>query len=136
MSSYKVVDIEGIGETYARKLNQIEIITTMDLLEKGSSKRGRERIAAETGLPESLIITWVNHADLMRLKGVGAQTSELLEAAGVDSVKELKLRNPDNLHRKLVEINIEYGLSGKTPSLAEVVSMIEQAKELDSINGD
>lgn len=129
---YKVIDIEGIGETYARKLNGIGIFSTGDLFEKGKTKKGRESIAEATGLPESLIITWVNHADLMRLNGVGAQTSELLEAAGVDSVKELKMRNAENLHRKLVQTNKEYGLSGKTPSLHDVQQMIDHAKDLDS----
>jgi predicted flap endonuclease-1-like 5' DNA nuclease len=79
---YKVIDIEGIGKNYAEKLNKLEIFTTSQLLEAGCTKKGREKIASETGIPESLILTWVNHADLFRIKGVAAQFSELLEAAG------------------------------------------------------
>jgi Domain of unknown function (DUF4332) len=128
---YKVIDIEGIGPTYADKLNQLGIFTTSHLLDQGATKRGREKIAAGTGIPESLILTWVNHADLFRVKGVAAQFAELLEAAGVDSVKEFVHRNPENLHNKLVETNDKFGLSGKVPSVDSLKDMIEFAKTLE-----
>ncbi len=128
--SYKVVEIEGIGETYAKKLNAIGIRTTENLLQKGGSKKGRESIAKQTGLPESLILTWVNHADLFRIKGIAAQFSELLEAAGVDSVRELANRNAESLHAKLKATNNEYMLSGRVPSLASVKAMIASAKKM------
>lgn len=128
---YKVIDIEGIGPTYAEKLNTLGIFTTSDLLEKGATKHGRQKIAAATHIPESLILTWVNHADLFRVKGVAAQFAELLEAAGVDSVKEFVHRNPENLHVKLVETNDKFGLSGKVPSVDSLKEMIEFAKTLD-----
>lgn len=131
--SYKVVEIEGIGPTYAEKLGVIGIHTTSDLLSKGATKKGRMEIAAKTGIPESLILTWVNHADLFRIKGVAAQFSELLEAAGVDSVKEFATRNAENLHAKLVETNDQYGLSGKVPSIDSIKEMISQAKGLDPV---
>lgn len=127
---YKVVDIEGIGVTYAAKLNTQGIETTSDLLFKGASKKGREAIAAATGIPESLILTWVNHADLMRIKGIASQFAELLEAAGVDSVKEFARRKPESLHAKLVAVNDEYHLSGRVPSVESLQDMIEQAKSL------
>jgi Domain of unknown function (DUF4332) len=131
--SYKVVDIEGIGPNYAEKLKvHCGINTTGDLLEKGRTKRNREKIAAETGIPESLILTWVNHADLFRIKGIAGQFSELLEASGVDSVKEFATRNPENLHNKLLAVNAEYGLSGKVPSVDSLREMIEYAKTLVS----
>lgn len=126
--SYKVIEIEGIGENYAKKLQSIGIRTTGHLLQKGGSKKGRESIAKETDLPESLILTWVNHADLFRIKGIAAQFSELLEAAGVDSVKELGNRNPESLHAKLVETNDKYMLSGRVPSLDSLREMIASAK--------
>ena len=128
--SYRVIEIEGIGENYAKKLQSIGIRTTDHLLTKGGSKKGRESIAKQTGLPESLILTWVNHADLFRIKGIAAQFSELLEAAGVDSVKELANRNAESLHAKLVATNNEYMLSGRVPSLASVKEMIASAKKM------
>jgi predicted flap endonuclease-1-like 5' DNA nuclease len=131
--SYKVVEIEGIGPTYAEKLEKIDIHTTSDLLAHGATKKGRMQIAAKTGIPESLILTWVNHADLFRIKGVAAQFSELLEAAGVDSVKEFATRNPENLHAKLVETNDQFGLSGRVPSVETIKDMIAQAKGLDPV---
>lgn len=127
---YKIIDIEGIGETYGAKLNKEGIMTTTDLLERCGTKASRKELAAATHLPESLILTWVNHSDLMRIKGIGAQFSELLEAAGVDSVPELKNRNAANLHQKLVAVNDEFGLSGKVPSEKELEAMIEEAHNL------
>jgi predicted flap endonuclease-1-like 5' DNA nuclease len=129
---YKVIDIEGIGQNYAEKLNGLGIFTTSDLLEKGGNKKGRESIASKTGIPESLVLTWVNHADLMRINGIAGQYSELLEAAGVDTVKEFATRNAENLHVKLVETNEKFGLSGKVPSLDSLKDMIRQAKTLKS----
>ena len=128
---YKVIEIEGIGHNYADKLNKLGIETTGDLLEKGKNKKGREQIAAQTGIPESLVLTWVNHADLFRIKGVAAQFAELLEAAGVDTVKEFATRNAENLHRKLVETNDQYGLSGRVPSLDALQEMIGIAGTLE-----
>jgi predicted flap endonuclease-1-like 5' DNA nuclease len=128
---YKVIEIEGIGPNYAEKLNKLGIETTSDLLEKGATKKGREQIAEQTGIPESLVLTWVNHADLFRIKGVAAQFAELLEAAGVDTVKEFATRNPENLHKKLLETNDTYGLSGRVPSIDALKDMISQAATLE-----
>ncbi|MCC6762020.1 MAG: DUF4332 domain-containing protein [Chitinophagaceae bacterium] len=127
---YKIIDIEGIGETYGARLNKEGIMTTTDLLKVGGTKQGRAKIATATHLPESLILTWVNHADLMRIKGIAGQISELLEAAGVDSVMELKGRNAANLHEKLMAVNEEFGLSGKVPSVHELENMIAEAKTM------
>lgn len=129
--TYPVIDIEGIGETYAGKLEQVGIHSTNDLLDKAGTKAGREVLAAATKIPETLILTWVNHADLFRLNGVAGQTAELLEAAGVDSVKELATRNAANLHVKMLEVNQQYGLSGKVPSEDTLQGMILAAKGLD-----
>lgn len=129
--TYEITEIEGIGTTYGGKLREAGVPKTGELLEKAGTKKGREALAQETGIPESLILTWVNHADLMRINGIGGQFGELLEAAGVDTVKELAQRNAENLHAKLVETNDRIGVSGRVPSLDEIKSMIEQAKVMD-----
>ena len=129
--AYKVTDIEGIGPNYAAKLGALAIFTTDDLLAQGSTKKGRTAIVEITGIPENLVLTWVNHADLHRIKGVAAQFSELLEAAGVDTVKEFATRNAENLHIKLVETNEKFGLSGKVPSAQTLTAMIAEAKTLE-----
>ncbi len=129
--SYPVIDIEGIGETYASKLELHGIRTTDDLLQKAGTKAGREILAAGTAIPESLILTWVNHSDLFRVNGIAGQTAELLEAAGVDTVKELATRNAENLHARLVEVNEKFGLSGRVPSVEMVEGMIIASKALD-----
>jgi predicted flap endonuclease-1-like 5' DNA nuclease len=128
--AYKIIDIEGIGPTYGAKLNAQGIDTTEDLLAKAGTKKGRESLASASGLPESLILTWTNHADLMRIKGVAGQFSELLEAAGVDTVKEFATRNAANLHAKMVETNEKLGLSGRVPSADNLQQMITEAKGL------
>jgi hypothetical protein len=129
---YNVIDIEGIGTNYAEKLQTLGISSTDDLLEKGGTKRGRQAIAEKTGIPESLVLTWVNHADLFRIRGVAGQFAELLEAAGVDSVKEFASRNAESLRLKLAEVNDKFGLSGKIPSSESLKEMIEFAKKLKS----
>lgn len=128
---YKIIEIEGIGKNYAAKLEAQGVNTVSDLLEKGGTKKGRVLLAETSGLPENLILTWVNHADLHRIKGVAGQFAELLEAAGVDTVKEFGTRNPENLHVKLVETNEKYGLSGRVPSVESLVQMIAEAKTLE-----
>jgi predicted flap endonuclease-1-like 5' DNA nuclease len=129
--AYSIQDIEGIGSAYGERLSAIGINSTEDLLANAGSKSGRKSIAEKTEIPEPLILTWVNHADLMRINGVAGQFSELLEAAGVDTVKEFAQRNAENLHIKLAEVNREFGLTGKVPSVESLSEMIAQAKKLD-----
>ena len=131
--NYKIIEVEGIGEVYAKKLTGIGINTIEDLLEKAKKPAGRKELSEAADIPEKLILTWANHADLMRIDGVGPQFSDLLEAAGVDTVKELKHRVPANLAAKLVEINEEKHLVRRVPSEKEVEKMIEQAKELPAV---
>lgn len=131
--AYKIEEIEGIGGVYARKLEAVGVMTTADLLEKAASKKGRVALAEEADIPEKLILKWANHADLFRIKGVAGQFAELLEAAGVDTVKELRHRVAANLQPKLVEINDEKNLCNRVPSVTEVEKMIAQAKELEPV---
>jgi predicted flap endonuclease-1-like 5' DNA nuclease len=125
--------IEGIGPTYAAKLKAIGILTVADLLQEGASRKGREDLVEKTGVSSKLILKWVNMADLMRISGVGEEYSELLEAAGVDTVKELKMRNPDNLHQAMLQVNEQKKLVRRTPHLSEVHDWVEQAKQLEAV---
>lgn len=131
MASYKITDIEGIGDVYAKKLDPVNIRTIGALLNKGCTKKGRQDLAAATGIDESLILKWVNIADLFRIKGIGSEYSELLEKAGVDTVKELRNRKPENLHAKIIEINEAHKLVRQLPSLKLVESWVEEAKSLE-----
>ena len=131
--SYKIDVIEGIGDVYAEKLTAVGIKTTEELLAKCATPKGRKDLAEETGISDKLILKWTNHADLMRINGIAGQFAELLEAAGVDTVKELKHRVPATLKAKLDEVNAVKSLVNRVPNLPEVEKMIEQAKELEAI---
>ena len=128
--NYKIIDIEGVGDVYAEKLTAAGINTVEQLLEKCAAPAGRKALAEATEISEKLILRWTNHADLFRINGVGPQFAELLEAAGVDTVKELRHRVPANLAAKLEEVNAEKKLVRRVPAEAEVAKMVEQAKEL------
>ena len=130
---YKIIDIQGIGPVYAEKLIGIGIETVDQLLEKGFDAKGRQAIEDATGIDHGRVLTWVNHADLFRVKGICPQFSELLEAAGVDTVKELRNRNAANLAAKLAEVNEEKHLCRRTPVEKEVAKFIELAKALDPV---
>lgn len=131
--AYKIAEIEGIGDAYAAKLQEAGIKTTEDLLNKCATTAGRKNLAEETGISPKLILKWTNHADLFRIKGVAGQFAELLEAGGVDTVKEFRHRVAANLYPKLVEVNEEKNLCNRVPSVAEIEKMIAQAKELEPI---
>jgi predicted flap endonuclease-1-like 5' DNA nuclease len=129
-----VIDIEGIGMRYAETLKvKAGIRTTETLLKACATPRGRQEVAEKTGISPKLILEWANLADLMRIKGVGEEYSDLLEEAGVDTVKELKQRVPKNLHDKMVEINNEKNLVRRLPTLYMVESWVQQAKHLPSV---
>ncbi len=132
MANYTISDIEGIGPSYAKKLQKCGIKTTNALLKDGCTKKGRKKIAEESGIDESLILKWVNMADLYRVKGIGSEYSELLEKAGVDTVKELRNRNAENLTAKMAEVNGQgRGLVRQLPGLKRVTSWIAEAKKLE-----
>jgi predicted flap endonuclease-1-like 5' DNA nuclease len=129
----KLAKVEGIGEVYAQKLQKAVIRTTQALLEKGASPQGRQEIAKKTDISGKLILEWVNHVDLFRIKGVGEEYSDLLEAAGVDTIPELAQRNPENLYQKLVAVNQEKKLVRQLPTQAQVSDWIGQAKQLPRV---
>lgn len=122
--------IEGIGPAFEEKLKAGGIDSCKKLLEVGGTKEGRKRICEDCDMDDARVLKFVNHADLMRVKGVGGEYSELLEAAGVDSVPELAQRNADNLHSKMTEINESKKLVRALPNRDKVADWIEQAKGL------
>ena len=130
---YKIIDIEGVGDVYAEKLVAAGITKVSELLEKCAAPKGRKELAEATGISEKLILRWTNHADLFRINGVGPQFAELLEAAGVDTVKEFRHRVAENLQPKLVEVNEAKKLVRRVPALVEVEKMVAQAKKLDRV---
>ncbi len=131
--SIPVEKIEGIGPVYARKLAEAGIKTTDELLEFGKSRKGREELVAKTGISALLVLKWANSADLMRIKGVGEEYSELLERAGVDTVKELRNRNPKNLLEAIAQANEAHKLVRRLPTLADVESWVKEAKETEPV---
>jgi len=126
----KLEQVEGIGIKYAKELRKAGVRSTANLLEKGATPAGRAEIAAASGIGKALILEWVNHVDLFRIKGVGEEYADLLEEAGVDTVVELAQRNPENLHAKIMEINAKKRLVRRPPSLSMVRDWITQAKKL------
>lgn len=131
--AYKIDQIEGICDKCARKFEEPGVVTTEQLLERAATPKGRETLARESGIAVKLILKWANHADLFRIKGIAGQFADLLEASGVDTVKELRHRVAANLHAKLVEVNNAKNLTKRIPSESEIQRMIDQAKELDPV---
>lgn len=131
--AYKIIDLEGIGPVYAEKLVAAGVITADDLLERCAAPKGRKDLAEATGITEKLILKWTNYADMFRIHGIGPQFAELLEAAGVDTVKELSHRVPANLAAKVAEVNEEKKLVHRVPVEAELQKMIEEAKTLPGV---
>ena len=126
----RISDIEGIGVKTSKILKAAKVTTVEDLLDAAGSKKGRAQLSKETDISESVLLKYANMADLFRVKGVASQYAELLERAGVDTVKELKHRNAGNLVTKMNEVNAEKNLVRKTPSLTSVEGWIKQAKAL------
>ena len=116
----RIVDVEGVGPHYAAKLNAIGVATTERLLKVAAHAQGRKDLAEQAAIPEKLILEWVNLADLMRIKGLGPEYADLLEEAGVDTVRELRTRRPEALHLAARETNLRKRLVRRLPSLREV----------------
>lgn len=126
----KLEKVEGIGGSYADKLQKAGISTTDALLRNGSNPKGRKEIAEKSGVSEKMILKWVNQVDLFRIKGVGEEYGNLLEASGVDTVPELAQRNPENLHLQMSKVNETKMLVRQLPSVKQVATWVEQAKKL------
>lgn len=126
----RIEDIEGIGPSMGAALRDAGVNTVDKLLEKACDKRGRKMLAGKTQISEARLLKWVNMADLFRIRGVASQYAELLEGAGVDTVKELKNRNAENLAAKMNEINEQKSFVRKTPSVNVVTAWVEQARSL------
>ncbi len=131
--SYRIEDIEGIGPAYGEKLASAGIKHTDALLQRCAGRQGRKEIAGKTDISEKHLLKWANLADLMRISGIGPQFSELLEAAGVDTVKELRHRNAENLAARMKEVQQEKRLTRTAPGVSTVSRWVAQARQLDSV---
>jgi predicted flap endonuclease-1-like 5' DNA nuclease len=128
-----VIDIEGIGEVYSQKLHEAGVATTEELLQQGATPGGRKELAQKTGISDRLILKWVNRADLFRVKGIGEQYSDLLAAAGVETVLELAQRRADHLHQKMAETNEAKKLVRVVPGPEQVAEWVKQAQKLPRV---
>jgi len=129
----RLIEIEGIGQRYGQKLDAAGIRGTNAFLRLGSTRQGRKQISEKTGIDEGLILEWLNHVDLMRVKGVGPEYSDLLEEAGVDTISELARRNPDNLFAALEETNQKKKLVRQMPTREQVADWVDQAGRLPKV---
>lgn len=129
--SYSIEEIEGIGPEYGQKLRDADIQTTEDLLRRCGDKKGREGVSTESGVSEKHLLDWVNMADLMRINGVAEEFADLLEEAGVDTVKELATRNAENLAEKLAEVNEAKNLTNRVPSADTVQKWVDEAGTME-----
>jgi len=128
-----LAEIEGIGAVYQEKLQGAGVGSVEALLEQGATRDGRQKLAAASGVSDTLVLEWVNHADLFRVKGVGSEYADLLEEAGVDSVPELAQRNPANLAAALNEANESKRLVRSLPSESQVQAWVAEAKALPPV---
>jgi predicted flap endonuclease-1-like 5' DNA nuclease len=126
----KLADIEGVGPAYAAKLEAAGVKDSENLLKLGGTPKGRKELADKSGISDALILKWVNRVDLSRVKGIGSEYADLLEAAGVDTVVELGTRKPDNLVAKMTQVNEAKQLVRKLPTLSQVEDWVKQAKDL------
>ena len=125
-----LVEIEGIGPANAAKLNKAGVRGVNGLLKMGGTKKGRQELSKATGFAPKVILAWVNRADLFRVKGVGTQYSDLLEAAGVDTAMELANRKPETLLETMAKVNAKKNLVNKLPALSLVKNWVKNAKTL------
>jgi predicted flap endonuclease-1-like 5' DNA nuclease len=126
----KLEQIEGIGQKYANQLRAAGVRSSRSLLEKGGTASGRQEIARKAGVSGKLVLEWVNHVDLFRIKGVGEEYADLLEEAGVDTVMELAQRNPASLYTAIMETNQQKKLVRRPPSKKMVSDWVAMAKKL------
>lgn len=130
MANQKIDDIEGIGPVTGEKFRAAGVKDTDGLLAKAATPAARKALAAATGLSEAQVLKFANMADLYRVKGIGSEFAELLEAAGVDTVPELARRSPGNLCAALTQANEQKKLVRRVPTESEVAGWVESAKTL------
>lgn len=128
-----LVNIEGIGEHNAEKLAQAKIGSTDTLLKRCATRHGRKLVSQESGISPKTLLGFVNRADLFRIRGVGEEYSDLLEASGVDTVPELAVRNPDHLHKRMIEVNEKKHHVRRPPARKQVEDWVQQAKTLERV---
>ncbi len=128
-----LTEIEGVSTVYAQKLTDAGYATPEAFLTRCATRKGRKEVAAETGITDTLILKWANRVDLARVKGIGEQYSDLLEASGVDTVPELAQRNAANLYQKMLEINGDKRLVRKLPTESQVGDWIKEAGALPRV---
>lgn len=126
----KIEEIEGVSGAYGQKLSAAGVSTVESLLDRAGKKRSRKALAEATGISETMILKWVNRADLMRVRGIGSEYSDLLEAVGVDSPLELSHRVAGHLHSKMEEVNTARKLVRRVPTEAEITTWISEAKAM------
>lgn len=129
--SYPITDIGGIDGEAAKTLKSAGIRSTAKLLETARTVKGRKILAEKTGFAEKQLLCWANVADRMRIKGISREYAELLQAAGVDTVKELRYRSPANLAKAMAEANKKHKMVRLLPSEKVVCRWIENAQKLD-----
>ena len=130
MANRKIDDVEGIGPVISEKLNSAGVSDTDSLLVCAKTPAQRKALADKSGLTAAQILKFANMADLYRVKGIGSEYADLLEAAGVDTVPELARRRADNLTAAMLELNTKRALVRRVPTESEVTKWIEQAKDL------
>ena len=128
--SYPITDIEGIEGEKAAILKSVRIRTTERLLEAARTVKGRKELAEKTGLDEKQLLCWANGADRMRIPGISKEYAELLQAAGVNTVKELRYRSPANLAKAMADANQKRKKVRLLPSEKVVGRWIESAQKL------
>ena len=128
--SYPITDIEGVDDDVAATLKSAGIRSTERLLEAARTVKGRKTLAEKTGFAEKQLLCWANVADRMRIKGISKEYAELLQAAGVDTVKELRYRSPCNLAKAMADANKRRKMVRLLPSEKVVGRWIENAKKL------
>lgn len=131
MANLKIEEVEGIGPAFGDKLRSAGIGETDALLQRAGTAKGRQELAAATGISQANLLKWVNAADLYRIEGVGPEYAELLECAGVDTIKELGMRNAEQLAAKCAEVNREKKLTRRVPKASVIAGWIDQAKQLE-----
>ncbi len=128
-----ITAIESLGHREATKLRKAGIRTTEALLKAAATRPGRRRLAKETGLDEREILSWADRADIMRIRGIGSEYADLLEATGVDTIRELRRRNPDRLLEAITETNLHRRVIRRLPTAGMVTGWVAAAKETEPL---